>query len=164
ELEQVPDLTPKKFASFFETFYYRLHREVQPADTFLKNRSGDCDDYAVLADYVLSQRGYETRLVHVRLAGMVDHAVCYITEQGAYLDYNNRAVFFRLTRSRPDLRTIATKVAASLDANWTSASEFVYSYVTDRKTTTATVVRTADPADDPPPGKAPAPDKSLLVN
>ncbi len=163
ELEAVPELTPKKFATYFETFRYELYHEVQPPDQFLLNRRGDCDDYAVLADHVLPDRGYETRLIHVRLAGMVAHAVCYVTEDKAYLDYNNRAVFFRLTKAKPSLRAIAEKVADSLNANWTSASEFVYSYKTDRKIITATVVQTADPADDPPPQKAHPPRSSLLV-
>ncbi|MCC5021510.1 MAG: hypothetical protein J6386_01230 [Candidatus Synoicihabitans palmerolidicus] len=162
ELDNTPKLTPKKFASYFETFRYRLHREVQPANRFLLSRSGDCDDYAVLADHVLPSRGYETRLVHVRLAGMVDHAVCYVTEQKAYLDYNNRAVFFNLTRAKPSLRAIAEKVANSLNANWTSASKFLYTHESDRKTITTTVVRTADPAKDPSPRKAPAPDQVSL--
>jgi hypothetical protein len=164
ELERVPKLTPKKFASYFETFHYRLYHDVQPANQFLLNRRGDCDDYAVLADHVLPTHGYETRLVHVRLAGMVAHAVCYVTEQNAYLDYNNRAVFFRLTKSKPSLRSIADKVASSLNANWTSASEFIYTYESGRKIITATVVRTDDPDKDPPPRKAAPPKRSLLVD
>lgn len=164
ELERVPDLNAKKFPGYFETFRFELHKEVQPPNQFLQNRAGDCDDYAVLADHLLPRRGFETRLVHVRLAGMVAHAVCYVTEDKAYLDYNNRAVFFRLTKAKPSLRAIAEKVADSLNANWTSASEFLYSYETDRKTITATVVRTDDPDRDPPAGKAPPPQNSLLVD
>lgn len=163
ELEATPALTPKKFASYFETFHYELFHEVQPPDQFLRNRRGDCDDYAILANHILPENGYETRLIHIRLAGMVAHAVCYVTEDSAYLDYNNRAVFFRLTKAKPSLRAIADKVADSLNANWTSASEFVYTYDNDRKTITATVVRTADPANDPPPRKAHPPRNSLLV-
>ena len=163
ELESQSNLSPKSFAKQFEAFRYHLHREVQPPNQFLTNRSGDCDDYAILADHLLPRQGYETRLVHVRLAGLIAHAVCYVSEDGAYLDYNNRAVFFRLTKSDPSLRAIADKVAASLDANWTSASEFVYSYRTNRKTFTATVVRTDDPRNDPPPRKTPPPESSLIV-
>ena len=164
ELEAHPTLNPKKFAAYFETFRYRLHRYVQPADEFMAKRVGDCDDYAVLADHVLPKKGFETRLIHVRLAGMVAHAVCYVSENKAYLDYNNRDVFFTLTKAKPSLRHIANKVARSLDANWTSASEFVYSYETDRKLVTATVVRTNDPKDDPPPRKAAIPRSRLIVD
>ena len=105
----------------------------------------------MLADFVLSKRGLRTRLVHVRLAGRVAHAVCYVTENNAYLDYNNRKFFVTLERSGPDLRTIANTVADSLSASWTTASEFTYSYETRRKTMTATVSRTG--AEVPVPGQ-----------
>ena len=98
-------------------------------------------DYAVLADFVLKKHGLDTRLIHIRLAGRVAHAVCYVTENKAYLDYNNRAVFFTLARSGSDLRDIAAKVAHSLDSNWTSASEFSYSYDTRRKTMITTIAQ-----------------------
>lgn len=164
ELQHTKNLTPKKFANYFERFAFELHEAVQSAPKFLARERGDCDDYAVLADFVLPHHGFETRLVHIRLAGKIDHAVCFVTEEKAYLDYNNRAVFFTMTRSSPDLRTIAEKVADSLDANWTSASEFVFSYETNHKTVTATVVRTADPQTDPPPRKAPVPDSGFQVD
>ncbi len=164
EIKTTPNLSPKKFANFFENFAYELHDEVQPAFKFLARERGDCDDYAVLADHVLPDFGYETRLVHVRLAGRIAHAVCFVTEDRIYLDYNNRQVFFTTTRSSPALRAIAEKVARSLDANWTSASEFVFSYETDQKRITATVVRTADPNQDPPPRKAPPPNSGFLVD
>ncbi|GAB5560764.1 MAG: hypothetical protein SynsKO_24110 [Synoicihabitans sp.] len=147
----------------FEDFDYTLHYHVQPQDQFLRSKSGDCDDYACLADDVLAPRGFETRLIHVRLAGRVSHAVCYITDDRAYLDFNNRKVFFTMTRSDPSLRKIATKVAKSLNANWTSAFEFEFSYVTQQKLITAKVVRTQDPRTDPPPRKATPPDNPLLV-
>jgi hypothetical protein len=87
----------------------------------------------------------------VRLAGQIDHAVCYVNESRAYLDYNNRAVFFTLARSGESLRTIAGKVADSLEANWTSAYEFVYTG--GKKELVATVVKTAPPENDPVPGQ-----------
>lgn len=157
-------MNPKKFANKFEDFRFELHKEVQPAERFLQRRAGDCDDYAVLADFVLPARGYETRLIHIRLAGMIAHAVCYVTEDKVYLDYNKRNVFFTLTKSDPSLRAIASKVADSLGTNWTSVSEFVYSYDHDYKTITATVVRTNDPALDPPPTKAPLPSNAFDVD
>jgi len=164
ELQHTRNLTPKKFANFFELFDFELHKEVQPAHEFLMRKRGDCDDYAVLADLILPAHGYETRLVHVRLAGQIAHAVCFITEDRVYLDFNNRNVFFSVARSSADLRTIADKVARSLDANWTSASEFVFSYESDHKVVTATVVRTADPSLDPPPRKASAPSSGFQVD
>jgi hypothetical protein len=148
ELTNNPKLTAKKFASYFSDFGYEFNNPIQSPAAFLAREKGDCDDYAVLADHVLSQHGFKTRLIHVRLTGRVAHAVCYVTENKAYLDFNNRAVFFTLTRSGPDIRDIASKVAQSLEASWTTASEFTYSYATRRKTMIATVSQTggAEPA------------------
>lgn len=151
ELLSQPRLTPKKFASYFGDFAYEFNGPIQAPANFLARGKGDCDDYSVLANHVLSKHGYKTRLIHVRLTGRVAHAVCYVEESKAYLDYNNRNVFFTLTRSSPDLREIASKVAQSLEASWTTASEFTYSYATRRKTMIATVSQTggADPAPSP---------------
>ena len=71
-----PKLTPKRFAAQFESFEYEFHPEVQAPDQFLGARRGDCDDYAILADYVLRRQGYATRLVRVALVGRVAHDVC----------------------------------------------------------------------------------------
>jgi len=148
ELTDNPKLTAKKFASYFSDFAYEFNGPIQSPTAFLAREKGDCDDYAVLADYVLSKHGLQTRLIHIRLTGRVAHAVCYVTDNKAYLDYNNRAVFFTLTRCGPDIRDIASKVAQSLEASWTTASEFTYSYATRRKTMIATVSQTggAEPA------------------
>jgi hypothetical protein len=154
ELVSDPKMTPKRFASKFEDFSYQYSREILPPNVFLSAKSGDCDDYATLADLVLRRKGFETRLIQVRLAGQIDHAVCYVTQSSAYLDYNNRAVFLNLARSGASIREVATKVADSLGANWTSAFEFTYDG--DKKEIVATVVKTAPPSSDPVPGKAAA--------
>lgn len=142
QLVDNPQINAKKFANYFGDFAFEFSAAVQPPEVFLSRERGDCDDYAVLADFVLSKHGFGTRLIHVRLAGRVAHAVCYVTENKAYLDYNNRRVLLTLARSSPDLHEIATKVARSLQANWTTASEFTYSYVTRRKIMTTTISQT----------------------
>jgi hypothetical protein len=149
ELVTHSSLTPKKFAAFFEDFEYEFAPEILPAETFLRQRRGDCDDYAVLADYVLSQHRQPTRLIHVRMVGRVAHAVCYVTPANAYLDYNNRKFFINVQRSGRSLREIANKVAESLKANWTSVSEFTYTYEEDKKQFGLTVVKTDPPGNDP---------------
>jgi hypothetical protein len=154
DLMDNPRLTAKKYASYFGNFAYEFSQPIQTGPVFLARQKGDCDDYAVLADYVLRQKGQNTRLVHVRLAGRVAHAVCYVNESGAYLDYNNRAVFFTLSKSGPEIRDIAAKVAKSLEANWTTASEFTYSYATQRKTMISTVSQTGGAVEPPAPGKS----------
>lgn len=150
QLEQDKALSPKKFSRLFSDFRYELSEQVQPPERFLGSKRGDCDDHACLADLVLHPKGYDTRLVQIRLVGMVSHAVCYVIGEEVYLDYNNRSVFFTLTKCQPNLRAVAHKVATSLRANWTTAYEFQYSYEHDRKRVTSIVVRAQDPESDPP--------------
>lgn len=143
-----PGLTPKRFAAYFADFEDEVGVEVQTPAEFLSRRRGDCDDYAILADHVLKQHGYGTRLVHVRMVGRIAHAICYVFEDRAYLDYNNRKFFFTLQRCGPTLREIATRVADWFEANWTSASEFTYDYESAQKRFRITIVKTAPPESD----------------
>jgi hypothetical protein len=143
-----PELTPKKFAAKFERFEYEFDPLVQPAEVFLRREAGDCDDYAILADHILKQRGLQTRIIHIRLVGRVAHAVCYVDEAKAYLDYNNRRYFRNVERSGRRLREIADEVASSFKGNWTSVSEFTYDYKEGKKRFARTVVKTDPPAQD----------------
>lgn len=150
ELEAESDLTPKQFANLFENFRYSYSPYVLKVDVFLNAQAGDCDDYAVLADHVLSKKGNHTRIIRVALAGSdFSHAVCYVTENKAYLDYNNRKYSLNLAKSGPTLRQIAAKVADSFEKNWTSATEYTFSYADYRKVTRYTVVKTDPPEKDP---------------
>jgi len=142
-------LTPKRFAAHFESFEYEFHPEVQPPDVFLSTRRGDCDDYAILADYILKRKNYHTRLVRVALVGRIAHDVCYVIESKAYLDYNNRKYSSNLEGSGRRLRQIANEVADSFEANWTTASEYTYDYNTEKKQIGITVVKTDPPSRDP---------------
>jgi hypothetical protein len=144
-----PKLTPRRFAAQFERFEYEFHPEVQPPDVFLSSERGDCDDYAILADYVLRKRNIGTRLVRVSLVGRIAHDVCYVIPSKAYLDYNNRKYSSTLEGSGRRLRQIANEVADSFEANWTSASEYSYDYNTEKKTIGLTVVKTDPPSRDP---------------
>lgn len=146
-----PDMNPKHFANYFVDFDFELHPfDVQDPDVFLETRKGDCIDYAVMADYVLRRDGYGTRLIRVEMIGKnMGHAICYVTQSTAYLDYNNRKFFIKLQRSGPRLREIASRVAESFDANWTFASEFTYTYKEDVKRAVMTVVKTDPPDTDP---------------
>ena len=151
ELETEAKLTPKRFAKYFTEFEYEYHRELQSPAVFLRTRKGDCDDYAVLADRVLRPKGYGTRLISIRMPGVVAHAVCYVGEEKGYLDYNNRIYFFQIQRAGASLREIASKVASSLDANWTSACEFTYRG--DGLKQLVSIVTKTDPPAGPVPGK-----------
>lgn len=151
-------MTPKRFAGYFQDFDFSLHPfDVQDPEVFLETRTGDCIDYAVMADYVLSRDGYATRLIRVEMVGKnMGHAVCYVTDNHAYLDYNNRKYFTKLTRSGMRLREIASLVAETFDANWTFASEFTYNYNDSVKHVVMTVVKTDPPETDPDAGGPPA--------
>jgi len=163
ELTDRPEqLTPKKFAAYFSDYAYEFNSRIQPPEVFVARERGDCDDYSALADYVLRRHHYSTRLIHVRLAGRVAHAVCYVSESRVYLDYNNRAVFFSLTKSGPALRDIADKVASSLEASWTTASEFTYSYESGRKTMITTIAQTGSEVANP--GSGPSQTSPFNVN
>ena len=62
-------MNPKKFAALFVDFEWDVHPfDVQDPEQFLATRTGDCIDYAVLADYVLKRNGFGTRL-HPRRDG-----------------------------------------------------------------------------------------------
>jgi len=148
EMQSDPALTPKRFAGMFETFDYEYHPEVQWPNIFLAERRGDCDDYAILAEHVLRPKGFATRVIHVRLVGRVAHAICYVDEAKAYLDYNNRKYALNLQRCGSTLRQIASKVAGEFEANWTSVSEFTYDYEKGKKTLGRTVVKKEPPAQD----------------
>ncbi len=150
ELDGSAGMTPKQFANLFEYFKYDYSPYVMAVDEFLAEQSGDCDDYAILADHVLSHKGYRTRIIRVVMAGSdVSHAVCYVTENKGYLDYNNRQYSSNLERCGPTLRQIAAKVADSFEKNWTSATEYTFSYDDYRKVTRYTVVKTDPPDRDP---------------
>jgi hypothetical protein len=150
-----PKMTPKKFAALFEDFEWDVHPfDVQDPEQFLATRTGDCIDYAVLADYVLKRNGFGTRLIRVEMVGKnMGHAVCYVTPDKVYLDYNNRRFFFSLVKSGPAIREIATKIATSFEAHWTFASEFTYDYETGVKKVVLTVVQTEPPSTDPDIGR-----------
>jgi hypothetical protein len=143
-------MTPKRFANKFEDFDFEYHADVQPVEQFLRTQRGDCDDYAILADYVLKRRNYETMLIRVVLVGTnADaHDVCYVSQVKSYLDYNLRAYFKNMQRSNQRLRDIANRVADSFDSNWTSVSLYTYTYDEDVKHLKLTVVKTDPPAED----------------
>lgn len=126
EMRADAKLTPKKYAGYFSEFEYKFTPGVQDPNVFLSTKIGDCDDYATLADIVLHPKGYGTRLISIHMPGLEAHVVCYVGEEKGYLDYNNRIYFIKIQRSGATLHEIANKVGKSFEANWTSASEFLY--------------------------------------
>jgi hypothetical protein len=152
-----PKMTPKRFAGRFANFDFEYNVAVQNPDVFLSRQKGDCADYAILGDFVLRQKKFQTRLIRVVLVGSLAHDVCYVFEVKSYLDYNSRQYVRNLERSGRSIREIADKVADSFQANWTSASVYTYDYTEDIKHLTLTVVKTEPPAEDPDLTPAPPP-------
>lgn len=123
QLRQDPQLTPKRFASYFSKFRFEARNEVQRPEEFLANQAGDCDDYATLAAAIFKEKGFQTKLILIRMPEEI-HMVCYIVEAGCYLDYNKRSFLSRTVDTNGSIEDIAKKVARSFDAPWLTASEF----------------------------------------
>jgi hypothetical protein len=126
QLHNDATLTPQTFARHFSKFRFAFQADVQKPADFLATQTGDCDDYSTLAASELSARGYQTRLVAVRMKDLV-HVVCYVTEANGYLDYNLRAKGTGLVACGPSLADMADAVAKSFNSSWRSVSEFTYS-------------------------------------
>jgi hypothetical protein len=142
-------MTPKRFANHFEDFTFEAFPFVEDPNVFLQTQNGCCQDYAILGAYVMGLRKYDTHIIRVLLVSGEAHDVCYVTQAKVYLDYNLRTYFTNVQRSGPRIREIASKVADSFDQNWTSASEYTYTYSEGVKHVTLTVVKTDPPAADP---------------
>src|SRR5262249_47096383 len=84
------DVTPESLAHCFADFKFELGDSLQDPETFLRRKSGDCDDFASLVSNVLNRRGYKTKLVVIMMERET-HVVCYVPERKGYLDYNLRA-------------------------------------------------------------------------
>lgn len=104
--------------------------------------------HVILADKVLRAKGYQTRLVVVRLAGETLHDVCYVGQDAAYIDCSDATYVLALNHSGATLREIADDFGAYVSMNWTSASEFVYT--NGSRQLLSTVVKTDSPDLDPP--------------
>lgn len=124
-LREDRNLTPAGLLRHFAGFAFELGERLQDAETFLRRRRGDCDDFASLASQVLAERGCHTKLVVVMMEGQT-HVVCYVREAEGFLDYNRRAVPDPVVASDGSLEDIAAKVATAFRSEWWMASEFVY--------------------------------------
>lgn len=132
ELRSMPNLTPQKFGHLFADFEFKFHPEVQNHDTFLKTKSGDCDDYATVAAAILGERGYTPRMIAIRMKGET-HVICYIKEMGGYLDYNVRKEANPIVPCSPSIMEIASKVAHGFGRDWVATYEFTYQESDDTK-------------------------------
>lgn len=124
-LREDRNLTPAGLLRHFSGFAFELSETLQDAETFLRRRRGDCDDFASLASRVLTERGWHAKLVVVMMERQT-HVVCYVQEAQGFLDYNRRAVPDPVVASDGSLEDIAAKVATAFRSEWWMASEFAY--------------------------------------
>lgn len=117
------DLTPEKLIRSFAEFTFELSAQPQDAETFLQRKRGDCDDFAILASRLLTERGFKTKLIAVMMAEQT-HVVCYVEEAHGFLDFNHRAQAHPVIASDGSLEDVAQKVARDFRAPWQMASEF----------------------------------------
>ncbi len=125
ELLGQKEITPEGLAHVVSDFAFELRPQLQAPDTFLKNKNGDCADYANLASTVLGKHGYTTKLIVVMMDKQT-HVVCYVKEAGGFLDYNHRADAHPLIPSDGSIEDIAGKVASDFRSQWHMASLFRY--------------------------------------
>ena len=104
-------------------------------------------DYMVLGDAVLSSQGYPSRLLLIRMPGVMGDDVCYVSPQSSFIFYDSTNRAFAMEPSGSTIRQIASTFSDSLGQNWTSASEFAYS--NGVSTILATVVEVNNPSTDP---------------
>lgn len=107
--------------------------------------------YVIAANKSLAQQDISSRLIAVCFPDGKAHIVCYIASEAAYVDYDDTTHIARLEQSGATIREIADKVATSLGKNWTSACEFTVADNGSKKLF-AYILRTSDPATDPPLG------------
>lgn len=107
-------------------------------------------DYMVLADAVLSGQGYPSRLLLIRMPGVMGDDLCYVSPQNSFIFYDSTNRAFAMEPSGSTIRKIASTFSDSLGQNWTSASEFAYS--NGVSTILATVVEVNNPSSDPVAG------------
>jgi hypothetical protein len=122
-LRESPNLTPEVFMAYFRDFSFKLGDQLQDPDVFLDTRTGDCDDFASLAEVLLRERNFTTQLIAVFMDGQT-HVVCYVQEVQGYLDYNLRGRDIPLQPSSGQLEDIADQVSAYFRTPWRSVAEF----------------------------------------
>jgi hypothetical protein len=119
------DLCPETLIRLFSGFTFELNAQRQAPEMFLQRKRGDCDDFANVANSLLSSRGYKTKLVMVMMEQQT-HIVCYVEEARGFLDFNHRADAKPIIESDGTLEDIAQKVSKDFRAPWRTAAEFTY--------------------------------------
>ncbi len=78
----------------------------QTPEEFLGNKAGDCEDYALLAQAVLSRQGVEAFVFSLYGEGKYAHTVCVFRDAGGYNVVNNDRVVRYRAKSLEELATL----------------------------------------------------------
>lgn len=86
--------TPQAMAGWFEQ-EFRYQRVIpdyrQSAEELLKSKNGDCDDFAVLAQEILSGMGIKSQVLIIKFKGLGDaHAICVFKDGNSYNFISNQ--------------------------------------------------------------------------
>ena len=97
-------LIPQDLAIIFMTQYEYLSDRIQFPDSFdhyqspkdfMKNRKGDCDDFAITSYYILKKLGYETQMYSLKLPEG-GHAITVFKQEGVYNIFSNQYIYYTL--------------------------------------------------------------------
>lgn len=86
--------TPDELARFYSRDFET--RQVipissQPQREFLRTKSGNCEDFAILSQDVLGRLGIKSEIVYMKFRGLqIGHAVCMWKEGSYYSFFDNR--------------------------------------------------------------------------
>jgi hypothetical protein len=91
---------------------------VHSPDETIRSRSGDCDDFAILASDMLTRIGVENRVLVIRFSGLsAAHAICIWKERGGTYSFISNSELCRtgmdtveaaVRKFYPDCETIAS--------------------------------------------------------
>ena len=90
--------SPEDVASFFaQEFTYEMtfpDRAHSPEE-IMESRTGDCEDFAILASAMLTRMGVENQVVVIKFAGLrVAHAICIWRNRGGTYDFISSQEFY----------------------------------------------------------------------
>jgi hypothetical protein len=86
--------TPEDLSSWLQTnFTYQAEEDgkdywKKPFET-IRDKGGDCEDIALLADKILSNLGYETKVIAI-YGQIFGHAICVINKNNKYTFFSNQ--------------------------------------------------------------------------
>jgi len=98
--------TPETLEIWLQDFTYQAEEGdywKSPKET-IRDKGGDCEDFAILVDHVLSDLGYRTFLLAIYFSdGNAGHAVAIVKIEGQYTLFSENEYFSRKYKNLGDL-------------------------------------------------------------